>query len=156
MAWVDHGPVLFLTNASDPLEQVIRSRRRPSETATWAKVIREPFKGKTTKDLEIPLMIDQYNHFMNGVDRAGQLRALGSPPRANRAWKALFNDSIQLMLCNCFLLAKHSPGWLSKELQEPTAFKRAVFNALISGGGSWGVGLSSSRVTWGMHGHSGL
>ena len=140
VAWVDHEPVLFLTNASEALPQVQSLRRRPGETASWARLVREPFGDEPTKILPIPLMIDRYNHHMNGVDWGDQLRALGSVFRSDKGWKALFFDSIQLMLCNAYLLVKHSPSWDPKEWKDPTVFKRAVINALVNGGGDWGNG----------------
>ena len=148
VAWVDHGPVLFLNNASDPSPQVQVLRKRPAETASWGKLVRAPFGNQATKKLPIPSMINFYNHNMNGVDRGDQLRALGKAPRRNKGWKALFYDSIQLFLCNAYLLSKHHPQGCPKELLNPIEFKRAVIEVLISGGGNWGVRSVHPRLHW--------
>ena len=148
VAWVDSGPVLFMTNASDPEPQVQKLRKRPAETSSNPRITRPPFRGQATAELSIPCMVNQYNHHMNGVDRGDQLRALGTTPRASKGWKALFYDDIQLALCNAHLLSKRTPGWASEALEDPTKFKMAVAEALISGGGDWGVGEAHPRLDW--------
>ena len=55
--------------------KTFRMRKRPKKTALNAKITREPFGDKSTKILPIPTFIDDYNHFMGGVDQANQLRA---------------------------------------------------------------------------------
>ena len=45
IVWIDHGPVLFLTNASDPELQVKVERRQPAKTFSWALVTRALFQG---------------------------------------------------------------------------------------------------------------
>ena len=55
--------------------KTFRMRKRPKKTASNAKITREPFGDKSTKILPIPTFIDDYNHYMGGVDQANQLRA---------------------------------------------------------------------------------
>ena len=55
--------------------KIFRMRKRPKKTASNAKITREPFGDKPTKILPIPTFIDDYNHYMGGVDQANQLRA---------------------------------------------------------------------------------
>jgi hypothetical protein len=45
-------------------------RKRPKKTASNAKIIREPFRDQLTKILFIPTFIDDYNHYIGGVDQA--------------------------------------------------------------------------------------
>jgi hypothetical protein len=51
-------------------ETILRYRRRPASTSTNAHIVRSVFGELVRKWLEIPLGIDQYNHFMGGVDIA--------------------------------------------------------------------------------------
>jgi hypothetical protein len=51
-------------------------RKRPKKTALNARVTREPFGDLPQKILEIPTFIDDYNHYMGGIDQSNQLRAL--------------------------------------------------------------------------------
>jgi Transposase IS4 len=55
--------------------KTFRMRKRPKKTASNAKITREPFRDQPTKILSIPTFIDDYNHYMGGVDQANQLRA---------------------------------------------------------------------------------
>ncbi len=52
-----------------------RLRRRLAEAATNARASRAMFGEMTTKELDIPEFIGIYNHYMNGVDNADQLRS---------------------------------------------------------------------------------
>lgn len=51
-----------------------RLRKRPATTATNARTTRAAFGSQVLKELEIPEFINLYNQFMNGVDKADQLR----------------------------------------------------------------------------------
>jgi hypothetical protein len=55
--------------------KIFRMRKRPKKTASNAKITREPFKKNPTKILPIPTFIDDYNHYIGGVDQSNQLRA---------------------------------------------------------------------------------
>jgi hypothetical protein len=55
--------------------KTFRMRKRPKKTASNAKITREPFKDKPTKILPIPTFIDDYNHYIEGVDQSNQLQA---------------------------------------------------------------------------------
>jgi hypothetical protein len=50
--------------------KILRNRKRPKATSINAKIAREPFGDESIKVLSIPVFIDNYNHYMNGVDRA--------------------------------------------------------------------------------------
>jgi hypothetical protein len=71
LAWKDSQIVLFMTTVSDGSEHVSRVRKRPTAKDKW---IREAFGDQPFKRLEIPDFIDLYNHFMNSMDRADQIR----------------------------------------------------------------------------------
>ena len=63
MTSVDTGRVL-----------IDRNRRRPAKTATNAKTSWTVFGDQPVKKLPISRPIDLYNHYMNDVDVADQLR----------------------------------------------------------------------------------
>ncbi|KAF2183458.1 hypothetical protein K469DRAFT_582850, partial [Zopfia rhizophila CBS 207.26] len=60
--------VLFASTVAQPKEIVERERKRPAKTSTNAKYIRLVFGDLAVKVLSIPVFINLYNHFMNGVD----------------------------------------------------------------------------------------
>ena len=55
--------------------KISRMRKRPKKTASNARITREPFGDLSTKSLPIPTFIDDYNHYMGGVDQSNQLWA---------------------------------------------------------------------------------
>ncbi|CAB4385768.1 unnamed protein product [Rhizophagus irregularis] len=76
--WMDNAPVTMLSTIHQIYNgnenQIERIRRRPRETSTNAVNVRAVFGTASKKSLPIPIVIDDYNHFMGGVDIADQLR----------------------------------------------------------------------------------
>ena len=90
---MDNGPVTMLStiheiNGNNRIERI---RRRPRETSTNAVKVRSIFGTASKKALPIPCVIDDYNHFMGGVDIADQLRGYyGTQLPVRRIWIPLF------------------------------------------------------------------
>lgn len=102
-AWKDQNVVLFMTTVSNGKEVVIRSRRRPPKTATNAATSHVVFGDKTIKELAIPEFIDTYNHFMNGVDQADQLRCYYTTQRVHlKHWKSLWHFLLDVTIVNTY------------------------------------------------------
>jgi hypothetical protein len=55
--------------------KTFRMRKRPKKTASNAKITRKPFGENSIKILSIPTFIDDYNHYIRGMDQSNQLRA---------------------------------------------------------------------------------
>jgi glycine/D-amino acid oxidase-like deaminating enzyme len=73
--WQNNNAVAGITTAYCLKNKTIsRVRKRPSPTSTNARIVRPIFGNNSSKRLAIPLAIDRYNHYMNGVDRHNQLR----------------------------------------------------------------------------------
>ena len=91
-------------------ESVLVERRRPAATATNARTSRAVSGDEVTKDLWIPQFIDAYNHFMNGVDVADQLRSYYNTQRTHRkTWKPLWHLLLDLATTNAFLIYVSNP-----------------------------------------------
>jgi hypothetical protein len=102
LAWKDSQIVLFMTTVSDGSEHVSRVRKRPTAKDKW---IREAFGDQPFKRLEIPDFIDLYNHFMNSVDRADQIRTYYRRNRKEyRTWRPLWNYLFETTICNAALI----------------------------------------------------
>ena len=71
LAWKDTQIVLFMTTLVDTHTTVSRPRKRPNKKDKW---IKQAFGDQPFKRLEIPDFINMYNHLMNGVDQADQIR----------------------------------------------------------------------------------
>jgi hypothetical protein len=59
---------LGMTNGHRIEPKTFRMRKRPKKTSSNAKITREPFGDKPIKILPIPTFIDNYNHYIRGVD----------------------------------------------------------------------------------------
>jgi len=51
---------------------IIRARKRPSYTSTYASITRPVFENSLVKELSIPVDINAYNHHMREVDIENQ------------------------------------------------------------------------------------
>ena len=80
LAWKDTQIVLFMTTLVDAQTTVSRVRKRPNKKDKW---IKEAFGDQPFKRLKIPDFIDIYNHLINGVDRADQIRTYYRTNRRN-------------------------------------------------------------------------
>ena len=95
-----------MSTVSDGTKNVIRPRRRLAITATNARTSRAVFGEETVKELAIPEFIDTYNHFMNGVDQADQLRSYYTTQRVHmKSWKALWHFLLNVTIVNSYKIA---------------------------------------------------
>ena len=94
---------------------MVRNRKRPKLTSTNARITRPIFGDSHRKQLPIPKVIDDYNHHMNGVDLANQLRAwiTVSRPGIYKAWQPLWFYLLDTSACNAFLIWKSSHSELN-------------------------------------------
>ena len=74
-AWKNQQVMLFMSIVSTDKKTMKRMRKRFAKIAINAKTSRIVFDDMTMKKLIISEFIDLYNHFMNDVDVANQLRS---------------------------------------------------------------------------------
>ena len=74
-SWVDIALVTMVSTVHEVGAQINRNRTRPGQKTTNAKSAGEFFGDDWEKDMPIPCCIDDYNHYMEGVDIADQLRS---------------------------------------------------------------------------------
>ena len=60
------------------IKEIIRNQKRPKKTFINSFIAKKVFNREYRKKLEISLFIDCYNHHMNSVDMANQLRAIAT------------------------------------------------------------------------------
>jgi hypothetical protein len=108
LAWQDNNIVLALTNihtvgkAKDWTKCV---RKRPPKTSTNGALVYKAFGGQAKKELLIPSFINDYNHFMGGVDLANQFREAYELHRTTlRTWWPLFYWLIDVVCVNAYRL----------------------------------------------------
>ena len=93
--WMDNAPVTMLTtvhNIHGSKSHVDTERKRPRNTSSNAAGVRQLFgEGEFVKPLSIPSCIDDYNHFMGGIDIADQYRSYYTTQLiARRNWLPIF------------------------------------------------------------------
>jgi hypothetical protein len=117
-----------------PTEEITRDRKRPKKTSTNSSIAREVFDGQHRKQLEIPLFIDRYNHHMNSVDVANQLRATATV-HFSRNEKEFFPGmfwSIDMILTNCWKIYESLYGpFLSSTQKRRSGAHREFIEALV-------------------------
>ena len=118
LAWQDNNIVLALTNihtVHTAKDWTNRVRKRPAKTSTNSTIVRRAFEDLAEKELPIPTFIDDYNHFMGGVDLANQFREAYELHRTTlRTWWPLFYWLIDVICVNAYRLyvlhtTEHSP-----------------------------------------------
>lgn len=108
--WMDNGPVTMLSTIhqiNGDENRIERIRRQSRETSTNANKVRAIFGSLSKKSLPIPIVIDDYNHFMGGVDIADQLRGYYSTQLSvRRTWMPLFFWLLDTAIINSYLIFK--------------------------------------------------
>jgi hypothetical protein len=103
LAWQDNNIVLLLSTIHSPDTFVSTKRKRPAATSTNAAIARAPFRDEVEKNLAIPTAINDYNHYMGGVDIANQYRAsYETHRRTERNWFPLFYFFLDAAIVNAF------------------------------------------------------
>ena len=114
VVWMDAVPVTALTTIHDikgDAWQIERDRKKPRITLPNAERVRETFGDNHRQLLKIPVMINDYNHHMGGVDIADQLRGYYTTQlTSRRTWMPLFFWLLDTVLVNCHLLSKLKGG----------------------------------------------
>ena len=91
MVWMDKRAVAMLSTIHD--DSMVPISRRSGEATGGVEIVSKP------------LCIDQYNHFMNGVDRHDQLTSYyGFSHRSKKWWKRGFFHLIEMAIVNAYIL----------------------------------------------------
>jgi hypothetical protein len=142
--WQDSNKVGFLSTVHDALEWIIRLRKLPRDSSTYFAVTKQPFiifdpplgcknLYEWTRLLPIPSMIDDYNHFMGGVDIADQLRAhFSTQLRGVKTWRPLFYWLLDTTIVNAYLLFEHQRKAKLVGKDKARSLHRTFREALVS------------------------
>ena len=71
--WVDNNIVTMVTTMHELDETTVCVRKKPQVTTVNKKNLSQTWDDSATKAIEIPQCVDNYNHWMGGVDVADQL-----------------------------------------------------------------------------------
>jgi hypothetical protein len=101
----------MITNMHTGMESVERERKRPRITNINKRNVLAIWGNDPVKKMEIPAVIDDYNHFMGGVDKADQLIQSYRPDiRCRRTWMPIFLHCMDIARINAYIMAKKKHG----------------------------------------------
>ncbi|PWW76561.1 hypothetical protein C7212DRAFT_58795, partial [Tuber magnatum] len=102
----DSGSVYMLTTIHQITDYVNCERKKPRSTSANAATTRGAFgPDRGCQVFAILQVINDYTHYMNGVDRADQLHAFyPTQPKAQRNWLPLFYWLVDTSIVNSFVL----------------------------------------------------
>ena len=123
--WIDNNIVKMVSNVhtGGPTEQVLRNRRKPRLNEFNKKHVKLIWGDQHRKQLEIPQIINDYNHWMLGVDVVDQLIAYYRPKiRCRRTWVPIFLHCLDILRVNSYVLYKETsynhPNFDNKRTKE--------------------------------------
>jgi hypothetical protein len=97
--------VAILAVLGQTREEVQGGYGRREETQANGSRIRKVFGSSVRMNVDIPTVIDAYNHFKGGVDRADQYREYFFTQQINRRnWPPLFYWLLDIALINAYRL----------------------------------------------------
>lgn len=148
--WQDQAVVKGLTTIHDGKGYMIKARRRPRDSATMptkTKAIFDIFTSSTnpqqptqrfySSKLALPVtkLVDDYNTWMNGVDRHDQLREDYSTYQiTRRSWLPYWFFLLDAVIINSFILwrmEEESQGKVRKDRQKQRDFRESLIASLI-------------------------
>lgn len=114
--WVDNSCVLMVSTVHSPHEKILRPRKKPRQTATNKSHLDLVWNNGPIRNIHIPRIINDYNHFMGGVDLSDQLISYYTPNlRCRRTWMPMMIQCLQIMRVNAYIVFKHlTPDNLGK------------------------------------------
>ncbi|POM71390.1 O-methyltransferase [Phytophthora palmivora] len=134
--WMDNGPVQLLSPIHDVVGSewlIERERKRPRITSTNGASMRKQFGDSVRKTFAIPRCVDDYNHFMNGVDVTDQYRAYYKTQLiAYRTWMPIFFWLLDTTIINTFIYYQFACARIEKTALCHRAFRQNLAWQLIS------------------------
>jgi hypothetical protein len=149
LAWQDNNIVLGLSTLHSADSFVSCKRRRPGKTSTNGAIARRVFGKEVIKELEIPIFINDYNYYMNGVDLANQYRSSYEVHlKGYRNWLPLLYFFINAAIINAWriqYLYKQQHGAI--RLPAQLFFREKLYQQLLAFASQVNTGLPVERLT---------
>ena len=105
--WMDNGLVFMVSTVHRIGKEVKRVRKRPRITTLNKKHVQSVWGNDGTKEIFIPTMIDDYNHWMLGVDVCDQrISYYHANLRCYRNWMPMMIQIMSMIRTNCYIIYK--------------------------------------------------
>ena len=105
--WMDNNLVFMVSTCHQIGSNRLVNRKKPRLNQVNKGHVEKVWGDKGSKMIHIPSMVDDYNHWMGGVDLADQRIANYHPDiRCHRTWIPIFLQCLSIMRNNMFLVFK--------------------------------------------------
>ena len=127
--WVDNNVITMVSTLHDGTETPVeRQRRRPRPTNTNRNHVEAVWGTSGITTIAIPRVIDDYNHWMGGVNKADQLIAYYRPDlRCRRTWMPIMFHALDCMRSNAYVACKAS-GYKGTHKEFTMGWCKALFS----------------------------
>lgn len=105
--WIDNNKLLLVSTTHRPEEFIERQRVRKRLTETNRKHVEQVWGSLHRKNISIPLVVDDCNRSMNGVEVPDQRISYYAPHiRSQRIWLPIFLNCLSVIRNNAFVIHK--------------------------------------------------
>ena len=109
--WMDNGMVFCVSTIHRTGQMVKRTRRKPRKTIKNQEHVDKVWGSNGKTEVFIPKLIDDYNHWMGGVDLVDQHIAYYHPNvRCRRNWLPMFIQLLSIIRTNSYIVHKKHFG----------------------------------------------
>ena len=129
--WMDNGLVFVVSTLHKVGNEIKRNRKRPRVTQNNRKHVKEIWGDKGATEIKIPTLIDDYNHWMGGVDVADQRISYYHPSKlvCVRNWIPIFIQLLSIIRNNAFIIHRTN---MKKDALSQKAFTQEIVCWLMS------------------------
>ena len=148
LIWQDNNLVPVLSTIHSMDNFVDHMQKRPGKTSTNAAIARKVFGDYPKRELAISTFIDDYNHYMNGVDIGNQMRASYTTHLVTlRNWLPILYWILDAAIINAFRIQHiYMQQQGIKPLPTQSAFREKLYQELFENSATLDE-LSATRLS---------
>ena len=133
--WIDNNVVLMVSTIHTDHEELERPQKRPRITDKNKGHVQLLWGDNHTINIKIPLLIDNYNHWMLGVDLADQLIAYYCAKiHCRRMWMPIMLQYMDVLRINLYIVYRECNLEQDPEFSQHDLHKKyllGLINAMI-------------------------
>ena len=105
--WVDNNIMTMVSTIYNGKDTILPHRQKPRTTTTNWNHVNVVWGSNPMRAIEIPKVINNYNHWMLGVDKSNQFIAYHCPTVcARRYWMAMMFHGLDILRVNLYIVYK--------------------------------------------------